>query len=113
MKAMSVTADSFEADVLDSQIPVLIDFWAPWCPPCRAVAPVLDQIAADYDGRLKVMKVNIDEEPSIAEVFGVRSIPTLVVVHGRKVVSATTGAMPRDALVRTLELDLLTAPAGA
>ena len=113
MKAMSVTADSFEADVLDSQVPVLVDFWAPWCPPCRAVAPVLDQIAADYDGRLKVTKVNIDEEPSIAEAFGVCSIPTLVVVHGRKVVSATTGAMPRDALVRTLELDLLIAPAGS
>lgn len=113
MKPVTITADRFEADVLDSEIPVLIDFWAPWCPPCRAVAPVLDQIAAEYDGRLTVAKVNIDEEPGVAATFGVRSIPTLIVVHGRKVVSATTGAMPRDALVRTLELDLLAAPAGS
>jgi thioredoxin 1 len=113
VKPITITADRFEADVLDSEIPVLIDFWAPWCPPCRAVAPVLDQIAAEYDGRLTVAKVNIDEEPGVAEAFGVRSIPTLIVVHGRKVVSATTGAMPRDALVRTLELDLLAAPAGS
>lgn len=112
MKPVTITTDRFEADVLDSPLPVLIDFWAPWCPPCRAVAPVLDQIAAEYDGRLMVAKVNIDEEPSVAEKFGVRSIPTLVVVHDRKVVSATAGAMPRDALVRTLEIDLLVAPAG-
>jgi thioredoxin 1 len=113
MKPVTITADRFEADVLDSEIPVLIDFWAPWCPPCRSVAPVLDRIAAEYDGRLAVAKVNIDEEPSIAAAFGVRSIPTLIVVYGRRVVSATTGAMPRDALVRTLELDLLAAPAGS
>lgn len=112
MHPMTVTSASFEAEVFASEIPVLLDFWAPWCPPCRAVAPVLDQIAAEYDGRLKVAKVNIDEEPSVAEKFGVRSIPTLVVVHDRKVVSATMGAMPRDALVRTLEIDLLVAPAG-
>lgn len=113
MNPVTVTADSFETEVLGSGIPVLIDFWAPWCPPCRAVAPVLDQIAAEYDGRLKVAKVNIDEEPSVAQAFAVRSIPALVLVHDRKVVSATMGAMPRDALVRTLEIDLLVAPAGA
>ena len=113
MQPLTITADRFETDVLDSEIPVLIDFWAPWCAPCRAVAPVLDQIAGEYDGRLTVAKVNIDDEPGLAQRFGVRSIPTLVVVHGRRVVAMATGAMPRDALVRTLELNLLTAPAGA
>ncbi len=113
MQPLTITADSFEADVLGSEIPVLIDFWAPWCAPCRAVAPVLDQIAGEYGGRLTVAKINIDEEPGLAQTFGVRSIPTLVVVHGRKVVAMATGAMPRDTLVRTLELDLLAAPAGA
>lgn len=113
MKPATITADRFEADVLDSEIPVLIDFWAPWCAPCRALAPALDQIAAEYDGRLKVAKVNVDEEPSIASAFSVQSIPTLVVVHERKVVAAAMGAMPKDALVRTLGLDTLPTRTGA
>jgi thioredoxin-like negative regulator of GroEL len=77
------------------------------------VIPISEEGIAVKPGRLMVAKVNIDEEPGVAAAFGVRSIPTLIVVHGRKVVSATTGAMPRDALVRTLELDLRAAPAGS
>jgi len=111
MKPVTITTDRFEPDVLDSDLPVLVDFWAPWCGPCRSVAPVLEQIATEYDGRLKVAKVNVDEEPSIASAFSVQSIPTLVVIHERKVIAATTGAMPKDALVRTLGLDTLAAPA--
>ena len=107
MNPTTITTDRFEADVLGSDIPVLIDFWAPWCGPCRAVAPVLDQIAAEYAGRLTVAKVNVDEEPGIAEMFGVRSIPTLVVVTGREVMAATTGAAPKAELVRALGLDEL------
>jgi thioredoxin len=107
VKPMTVTTDRFESQVLDSDVPVLIDFWAPWCGPCRSVAPVLDQIATEYDGRLAVAKVNVDEEPAIAGAFGVQSIPTLVVIHGRKVLSATMGAMPKNALVQTLGLDSL------
>ena len=107
MKPVTITTNRFEADVLDTPLPVLIDFWAPWCAPCRAVAPALDQIAAEYDARLRVAKVNIDEEPQIAAAFGVRSIPTMVVLHERKVIGATTGALRKDALVSALGLDKL------
>ena len=107
MNLITMTTDRFEAYVLESDIPVLVDFWAPWCGPCRAVAPVLDQIAAEYAGRLTVAKVNVDEEPRIAEMFGIRSIPTLVVLHGREVVAVTMGAAPKSELVRVLGLDEL------
>jgi thioredoxin len=113
MKPVAITSDRFEADVLESNLPVLIDFWAPWCGPCRAVAPVLDEIAAEYDGRLVVAKVNVDEQPSLAAAFDVRSIPTLVLVHERQVVAATTGALRKDALVRALSLDALPQPVEA
>ena len=107
MNPTTITADRFEAEVLESDIPVLVDFWASWCGPCRAVAPVLDQIAAEYAGRLTVAKVNVDEEPSIAEMFGIRSIPTLVVVERREVVAVTMGSAPKSELVRVLGLDEL------
>ena len=106
MKPVTITTDRFEADVLDSPLPVLIDFWALWSGPCRAVAPALDQIAAEYAGSLTVAKVNIDEEPQIAAALGVRSIPTMVVLQDRKVITATTGALRKDALLSALGLGL-------
>jgi thioredoxin len=110
MQPVPITTDRVAPDVLDSPVPVLVDFWAPWCGPGRAVAPVLDEIARDCAGRLTAAKVNVDEQPSIAAAFGVRSIPTLVVVHDHAVVAATTGAMPKAALIETLRLDQLVTP---
>jgi thioredoxin 1 len=113
MNPLTLTADPFQADALESGLPVLIDFWAPWCGPCRAVAPVLDEIARDYAGRLTVAKVNVDEEPELARAFSIRSIPTLVVLHEKQVVAATAGALPKAALIETLRLDDIAAPKAA
>lgn len=76
-KIVHVTQDSFEEEILNSPEPVVIDFWAPWCGPCRAIAPVLDELAGAYDGQVKVAKINVDEEPALAQAFQVRGIPTL------------------------------------
>ena len=92
---ITITKDNFEAEVLNSSVPVLLDFWATWCGPCRMIAPALEEIAAENAGKLKVGKVNVDEEMELAMRFGVTSIPLLVVMQDGKVVNKAVGAMPK------------------
>lgn len=94
-KIANVTDASFEADVLKSAQPVLIDFWATWCGPCRAIAPVVEQLAGEYAGKVKVVKVNIDENPKTPTQYDVRSIPTLLMFKDGKVVGQIVGAVPK------------------
>jgi thioredoxin 1 len=101
--ADAVTEQTFQTDVLSSDQPVLVDFWAEWCGPCHAVAPVLDQIAAERS-ELKVVKLNIDEEPAIAQRYGVMSIPTLILFKDGEPVAAAVGAMPKSMLEQRLGL---------
>lgn len=100
---MPVTDASFEQDVLNSEIPVLVDFWAPWCGPCRMVAPVVDEIAEQYDGKVKVVKLNTDENPGIAGQYNIRSIPTLMIFKNGQRVEQVVGAVPKATLATTLE----------
>ncbi|NJL84545.1 MAG: thioredoxin [Chloroflexaceae bacterium] len=99
----AVTDASFKEDVLDSETPVLVDFWAPWCGPCRMVAPVVEEIADQYKGRVKVVKLNTDENPSIASQYGIRSIPTLMIFKDGQRVDMVVGAVPKTTLANTLE----------
>ncbi|MGK7917105.1 MAG: thioredoxin [Prochloraceae cyanobacterium] len=98
-----VTDASFKDDVLDSEIPVLVDFWAPWCGPCRMVAPVVDEIAEQYAGQVKVVKLNTDENPNVASQYGIRSIPTIMIFKGGQKVDMVVGAVPKTTLANTLE----------
>jgi thioredoxin 1 len=102
--ADTVTESTFEQEVLQSDKPVLVDFWAEWCGPCHAVAPVLDKIAAEREGELKLVKVNIDEEQGIAQRYGIASIPTMVLFKDGQPAAAAIGAQPKGALERQLGL---------
>ncbi len=101
--AAPVTDSTFKQEVLDSGVPVLVDFWAPWCGPCRMVAPIVDEIASQYDGQVKVVKVNTDENPSVASQYGIRSIPTLMIFKDGQRVDMVVGAVPKTTLANTLE----------
>jgi len=102
--AVAATTDStFQQDVLDSQLPVLVDFWAPWCGPCRMVAPVVEEISQQFEGQLKVVKLNTDENPTVAGQYGIRSIPTLMVFKDGQRVDMVVGAVPKTTLANTLE----------
>ena len=99
-----VTSDTFEQEVLKSDQPVIVDFWAEWCGPCHAVAPVLDKIADERKDELKVVKLNIDEEQEIAQRYGIVSIPTIVLFKGGEPAAAAIGAQPKSSLERSLGL---------
>jgi thioredoxin 1 len=98
-----VTDSDFEEKVLQSSLPVLVDFWAPWCGPCRMVAPVLDKIAEEREGVLTIAKLNTDENPQIAQRYSIRSIPTMIVFHNGAAVEGTRGAVPYGPLDNWLE----------
>ena len=95
MNEVRLTKNNFKDEVLNSDIPVLVDFWATWCGPCRMVAPIVEEIADEYDGRIKVGKVNVDEEPELAMQFRVASIPTLMVFKNGKLVNTAVGYRPK------------------
>ncbi|MDX2230699.1 MAG: thioredoxin [Leptolyngbyaceae cyanobacterium bins.349] len=101
--AAQVTDATFKQEVLESDVPVLVDFWAPWCGPCRMVAPIVDEISAQYEGQIKVVKVNTDENPTVASQYGIRSIPTLMIFKGGQRVDMVVGAVPKTTLSTTLE----------
>ena len=98
MATRSVTDQSFEADVLGSSKPVLVDFWAEWCGPCRMIAPALEEIAGTLNGKVKIVKLNVDENPHTAAKYGIQSIPTLMIFKGGQLASRQVGAAPKQKL---------------
>ena len=104
--APAVTDSSFDKDVLQSDLPVLVDFWAPWSGPCRMVAPVVEEISKDFEGKIKVFKLNTDENPNVASQYGIRSIPTLMIFKGGQKVDTVVGAVPKSTLSSTLNKHL-------
>jgi thioredoxin 1 len=102
-KAAEVTDKEFRSEVLESELPVLVDFWAAWCGPCKMVAPIIEELAGDYEGRLKVRKLNVDDNHGTAQEFGIMSIPTLILFKNGKPAQRLVGAMPKAELIKQID----------
>lgn len=102
-KVQVVSDSSFEADVLKADLPILVDFWAAWCGPCKAIAPMIDELAAEYDGKIKIAKMNVDDNPATPGKYGIRAIPTLILYKGGKVLDQITGAVGKKQLAAMLD----------
>jgi len=105
-KIVHVTDDNFENEVLQSSAPVLVDYWAEWCGPCKMIAPVLDEIAGEYDGRVKIAKLNIDDNPNTPPRYGIRGIPTLMLFKGGEVEATKVGAVSKSQLTAFIDSNL-------
>ena len=101
-KYITATEENFKSEVLESSQPVLVDFWAEWCGPCKMIGPAIEELAVEFDGKAKVAKVNVDEQPNLAQQFGVRSIPTLLFFRDGKVAEQLVGAAQKDTLAEKL-----------
>lgn len=104
MAEITVTNDNFQNEIMDSDLPVLIDFWASWCGPCKMIAPIVEEIAEEYDGVIKVGKVNVDEEPFLTAQFGVVSIPTLIVIKDGRQVNSAVGYRTKEDIIKLLDV---------
>ena len=105
--SLKLTDANFQSEVLDSDKPVLVDFWAEWCGPCKMIGPVVEELAGDYEGKAVVGKLNVDENPSVTARFGVRSIPTLLVFKGGQIVDKQVGAVPKSVLNQKLQAQVV------
>ncbi len=104
--ALEITDSNFEETVMNASQPVLVDFWAEWCGPCRMIGPIVEELAGEYEGKAVIGKVNVDENPGVASKFGIRSIPTLLYIKGGEVVDKQVGAVSKDVLAKKLDAQM-------